>query len=81
MPTTLGEVAPTASGAIAAALVSAGVGQGLESAARGENGHQSRGSFDSLDDLGLDGKDVQAQVRYLERLEGSGVLTCRLYVA
>ncbi|KAF8606948.1 hypothetical protein BDV93DRAFT_331061 [Ceratobasidium sp. AG-I] len=67
MPSTLGEVAPTASGGIAAALVGAGVGQGLVPVGRGENGHQSRGSFDSLDDLGLDGKDVQAQLELLKQ--------------
>ena len=66
MPSTQSEVVPTASGAIAAALVGAGVGQGLVPVGRGENGHQSRGSFDSLDDLGLDGKDVQAQVGRIE---------------
>jgi hypothetical protein len=64
MPAPTGEpIAPTATGAVAAAL--ANVGQGFVPLGRnGEsNGHQPRGSFDGLEDLGLDGKDVQAQVR------------------
>jgi hypothetical protein len=55
-------VAPSATGAVAAAL--AGVGQGFVPLVRNTdtNGRQSRGSFDGIEDLGLEGKDVQAQV-------------------
>lgn len=65
MPAPIGEpIAPSASGAVAAALV--GFGQGFVPLVRNAdtNGHLSRGSFDSIEDLGLEGKDVQAQVSY-----------------
>lgn len=64
MPAPVGEsIVPSASGAVAAAL--AGVGQGfapLATRAVDANGRQLRGSFDIIEDLGLDGKDIQAQV-------------------
>ena len=65
MPAPITEpIVPSATAGIAAALVGAGIaplGRNPDT-----NGHQPRGSFDSLEDLGLEGKDVQAQVSCVE---------------
>ncbi|QRV92421.1 STE16 protein [Ceratobasidium sp. AG-Ba] len=65
MPAPTGEGGPV--GGVAAAIV--GLGQGFVPLARSAepNGHPPRGSFDALDDLGLDGKDVQAQLGLLKQ--------------
>ncbi|KAG8686687.1 hypothetical protein FRC09_013976, partial [Ceratobasidium sp. 395] len=65
MPAPVGEpIAPT--GAVAAALVN--VAQGFAIGRNPEpNGHPPRGSFDGLEDLGLDGRDVQAQLSLLKQ--------------
>ncbi|KAG9098355.1 hypothetical protein FRC07_010656, partial [Ceratobasidium sp. 392] len=65
MPAPVGEpIAP--SGAVAAALVN--VAQGFALGRNPEpNGHPPRGSFDGLEDLGLDGRDVQAQLTLLKQ--------------
>ncbi|ELU39022.1 ste16 [Rhizoctonia solani AG-1 IA] len=64
MPATIAEpIIPSAAGGIAAALVGAGIaplGRNPDT-----NGHQPRNSFDNIEDLGLEGKDVQAQVSCL----------------
>ncbi|CAE6461428.1 unnamed protein product [Rhizoctonia solani] len=66
MPAPITEpIVPSAAAGIAAALVGAGIaplGRNPDT-----NGHQPRGSFDSLEDLGLEGKDVQAQIELLKQ--------------
>ncbi|CAE6415154.1 unnamed protein product [Rhizoctonia solani] len=66
MPATITEpIIPSATAGIAAALVGAGIaplGRNPDT-----NGHQPRGSFNSIEDLGLEGKDVQAQIELLKQ--------------
>ncbi|GAB1520827.1 hypothetical protein RhiTH_003915 [Rhizoctonia solani] len=66
MPATIAEpIIPSAAGGIAAALVGAGIaplGRNPDT-----NGHQPRNSFDNIEDLGLEGKDVQAQIELLKQ--------------
>ncbi|KAG8763716.1 hypothetical protein FRC11_013592 [Ceratobasidium sp. 423] len=66
MPAPITEpIVPSAAAGIAAALVGAGIaplGRNPDT-----NGHQPRSSFDNLEDLGLEGKDVQAQLELLKQ--------------
>ncbi|CAE6437545.1 unnamed protein product [Rhizoctonia solani] len=58
-------IIPSAAAGIAAAVVGAGIaplGRNPDT-----NGHQPRGSFDSIEDLGLEGKDVQTQLELLKQ--------------
>ncbi|KAG9090609.1 hypothetical protein FRC06_000953, partial [Ceratobasidium sp. 370] len=66
MPAPIEPVAATTPG-VAAALLN--VAQGFAPLARSSepNGHPPRGSFDGLEDLGLEGKDVQAQLSLLKQ--------------
>ncbi|CUA72508.1 Protein ste16 [Schizosaccharomyces pombe 972h-] [Rhizoctonia solani] len=66
MPAPITEpIMPSAAAGIAAALVGAGIaplGRNPDT-----NGHQPRSSFEIIEDLGLEGKDLQAQLEILKQ--------------